>query len=95
MIVIDVVTVDHLDHADRLVDARAVDVFAQQVVIAIVFGDHVVAVIQVSGAVAIDLLFAAPAIYIVFVVNRLPIRRILSRRRPRPLDIVHPAAIVT
>ena len=46
MIVIDGVTVGHLDHADRLVDSRAVDVFAQQVVIAlailvitIVFGD--------------------------------------------------------
>jgi hypothetical protein len=35
----------HLDHADRLVDSGAVDVFAQQVVIAIVFGDNLVAVI--------------------------------------------------
>ena len=34
-----------LYHADRLVDSRAVDVFAQQVVIAVVFGDNVVAVI--------------------------------------------------
>jgi hypothetical protein len=45
VIVIDGVTVGHLDHADRLVDSRAVDVFAQQVVIAVVFGDNVVAVI--------------------------------------------------
>jgi hypothetical protein len=30
VIVVDGVTVGHLDHADRLVDARAVDVFAQQ-----------------------------------------------------------------
>ena len=43
-------TFGHLDHADRLVDSRAVDVFAQQVVIAVVFGDNVVAVIQVAGA---------------------------------------------
>jgi len=33
------------NHADRLVDSRAVDVFAQQVVIAVVFGDNVRAVI--------------------------------------------------
>ena len=44
MIVIGLVIVGHLDHADRLVDSRAVDVFAQQVVIAIVFGDNVRAV---------------------------------------------------
>jgi len=62
VIVIDGVTVGHLDHADRLVDARAVDVFAQQVVIAVVFGDNVRAVIDVPGAKAIDLLFTAPAI---------------------------------
>jgi len=41
VIVIGGVTFGHLDHADRLVDARAVDVFAQQVVIAVVFGDNV------------------------------------------------------
>jgi hypothetical protein len=34
-----------LYHADRLVDSRAVDVFAQQVVIAVVFGNNVVAVV--------------------------------------------------
>ena len=51
-----------LDHADRLVDSRAVDVFSQQVVIAIVFGDHLRAVIDVPGAVAVDLLFTAPAV---------------------------------
>ena len=62
MIVIDGVTVGHLDHADRLVDSRAVDVFAQQVVIAVVFGDNVGAVIDVPRAEAIDLLFTAPAI---------------------------------
>ena len=45
-----------------LVNARAVDVFTHEVVIAIVFGDHVAAVIQVAGAKAIDLLFATPAI---------------------------------
>jgi hypothetical protein len=45
VIVIGGVTFGHLDHADRLVDARAVDVFAQQVVIAVVFGDNVGAVV--------------------------------------------------
>jgi hypothetical protein len=45
VIVIDGVTVGHLDHADRLVDSRAVDVFAQQVVIAVVFGDNVRAIV--------------------------------------------------
>jgi hypothetical protein len=61
VVVIDGVGVGDLDHTDGLVDARAVDVFAQQVVIAVVFGDHVGAVIDVAGAVAIDLLFNAPA----------------------------------
>jgi len=73
-----------LDHADRLVDSRAVDVFAQKVVIAVVFGDNLGAVIYVPRAVAVDLLFTAPAVNIVFVVNLLPFGRILLRRSPRP-----------
>ncbi len=59
----------HLRHADGLVDAGAVDVFAQQVVvalailvIAVVFGYHVVAVIEVLCGVAVDVFFAAPAV---------------------------------
>ena len=48
----------------------------------------------VTYLVLVFLLFTTPAIYIVFVVNRLPIRSILLRRRPRPLDEVHPAAVV-
>ena len=55
MIVIDRVTVGHLDHADRLVDSRAVDVFAQQVVIAIVFGDHMTTAIGKKRGQAFDL----------------------------------------
>ena len=70
VVVIGLVIVGHLDHADGLVDSRAVDVFAQQVVIAVVFGDNVGAVgfdrlttgIDVAGAKAVDLLFTAPAI---------------------------------
>jgi len=81
VVVIGRVGVGDLDHADGLIDPRAVDVFAQQVVIAVVFGDHVGAVgfdrlttgIDVAGAVAIDLLFNAPAGYIVLVGDLLPI----------------------
>lgn len=39
---------------------RTVDVFAHEVVIAVVFGNYVVAVIKVRGGVAIDCLFDAP-----------------------------------
>ena len=66
VIVVDGVTVGHLDHADGLVDARAVDVFAQQraaVVSAVVFGDYVAAVVAVSGDAAVDVLFDAPGGY--------------------------------
>jgi len=80
VVVIDGVGVGHLDHTDGLVDARAVDVFAQQVVIAVVFGDHVGAVIEVPGGVAIDLLFNAPAANIVLVGDFLPIRGVLSSK---------------
>ena len=45
VIVIGCITIGDLYHADRLVDFRAIDVFAQQVVIAVVFGDNLVAVI--------------------------------------------------
>jgi len=41
VVVIDGVGVGDLDHADGLVDAWAEDVFAQEVVIAVVFGDYV------------------------------------------------------
>ena len=44
MVVVGRVAVGHIDHADRLVDAGAVDVLAQQVVVAVVFGYHVRAV---------------------------------------------------
>ena len=60
--------------------ARAVDVFAQQVVIAVVFGDHVGAVMDIAGGIAIDLLFNAPAGYIVLVGDFLPVRGVLSSK---------------
>ncbi|HUV66911.1 MAG TPA: hypothetical protein VMW24_23695 [Sedimentisphaerales bacterium] len=46
MVVIDGVGVGDLDHADGLVDAWAVDVFAQQVVIAVVFAEHAVRAVR-------------------------------------------------
>ena len=54
VIVVDRVTVGHLDHADRLVDARAVDVFAQE------GAGAVSAVVAVFGNAAVDVLFDAP-----------------------------------
>ena len=53
-----------------LVNARAIDVFTQQVVIAVVFGNYVVAGIQVLSAVAIDFLFHASAEQVMFAANR-------------------------
>ena len=52
MVVVGRVAIRYFCHTDglarlasgRLVDARAVDVFAQEVVIAVIFGDHVGAV---------------------------------------------------
>ena len=50
--------------------ARAKDVFTKQVVIAVVFGNHVVAVIQVPSSVVIDFLFNAPTEHVMFAANR-------------------------
>jgi len=47
--------------SNQLVNTRAVDVFAHEVAIAVVFGNYVIAVIEVRGGVAIDCLFDAPA----------------------------------
>nr|MBC8470150.1 hypothetical protein [Planctomycetota bacterium] len=57
VIVIDGVTVCDVYHTDRLIYARAVDVFAREVVIAVVFGYDVTAVIYIPGFIAIDILF--------------------------------------
>ena len=90
-------------HTDGLVDAWAVGVFAQQVVVAVVFGYHLAAVIEVLCGVAVHVLFDAPAVNIIFVVNLPPgsgiwIGRWWRRWRrtcgARPLDVVHPAAII-
>ena len=47
MIVVFGVIIDHIYHTDRLINARAVDVFAQEEVIVVVFSDNVTAVIAV------------------------------------------------
>jgi len=43
-----------------------VDVFAREVVIAIVFSDNVTAVIYVPGFIAIDILFDAPPTLMIY-----------------------------
>jgi len=62
VIVVFGVIIDRIYHTDRLINARAVDVFAQEEVIVVVFSDNVTAVIDVFEAVIIiDRLFDAPA----------------------------------
>ncbi|MBC8472028.1 MAG: hypothetical protein H8D56_21430 [Planctomycetes bacterium] len=58
MIVIDGVTVCDVYHTDQLINARTVDVFAREVVIAIVFSDNVTSVIYVPGSIAVDILLS-------------------------------------
>ena len=73
------------------VNERVVDVFACEVVIAIVFGDNIAAVIYVPGFKAIDFLFDTPAGRVVFVGDIAPVVRVLYLRCLCPLDEVHPA----
>jgi len=69
--------------------------FAHEVAIAVVFGNNVVAVVEVRGGVAIDRLFDAPAGRVIFVGDGVPVCRIVARTEACPLHVVHPAAIVT
>ena len=66
-------------YRNRFINARTVDVFAHEVVIAIVFGNNVVAVMEVRGSVAINGLFDAPAGWVIFVGDGVPICRIVAR----------------
>ena len=47
VVVVHGVAVVDVDHADRLVHAGTVDVLAEELVVAVVFGDAVVAVVEV------------------------------------------------
>ncbi len=91
------VVVFHVDHGDGLIDAGAVDVLAQEVVVAVVFGDALVAVIDVLEAgLAVEGFGGPPAGGVIGVGDRVPIigdRRIDGRHGAGPLDVVHPAAV--
>ena len=55
------VIIGHVYHTDRLINARTVDVFAQEATV-IVFSDNVAAIIDVFDHVTTnDILFDAPA----------------------------------
>jgi hypothetical protein len=54
VIVVDGIAVLDVYHTERLVNARAVDVFTHQVVTVVVFGYNVAAVIEVFGGNAVD-----------------------------------------
>ena len=77
MVIVVGLAVGDLDHADGFVHTRAIDEFAEKVVIAIVFGDDMVAIMDVTSAIAIDLLFDALSMYIMFVGDLLPVIRVL------------------
>jgi hypothetical protein len=63
VIVIDGVTVCDVYHTDQLINARTVDVFAREVVIAVVFGDNVTSVIYVPGSTVAEAINKSPGFH--------------------------------
>jgi len=62
MVVVNRVAISYIYHTDGLVNTRAIDIFAQEIVIAVVFSDNVTTIIEVLGnLVVINRLFNAPA----------------------------------
>jgi len=75
VIVVHGVTIGHVYHTHGLVNARTVDVFAQEPVIAVGFGrlttglfsNHVTAVIAVLDGLAITRFFDTPAVRVIWI----------------------------
>ena len=88
MIVVRGIAVLDINHADRLIDGWAVDVLVQQVVVAVVLGDDLIAIVEVlHHRLAVIRLLDPPARGIVGVRDRLEVVG------SRPLDVVHPRTI--